>query len=306
MYRNLLVSLDGSPFAEHALPLALEIAQRANATLQLVQVHVPVASAYSGSDLAGDLALDANVRESEQSYLKEVMQRFAGASSVRMTHALLEGPVADALCGQAAATGADLLVMATHGRGPLSRFWLGSVADKVVRQAPLPILLVRPPDGVADLTGQRLPHHILIPLDGSKLAEQILGPATELGVLVQADYTLLRVIEPIILPDARVAGNAVSGFDSSLLQRLEEQAQHQLDRVADDMRARSLSVKTRLIVNRPAARAILEEVRDHPTHLIALATHGRGGLARLLLGSVADKVVRGSPVPVLVYRPSSS
>jgi nucleotide-binding universal stress UspA family protein len=304
MYRTLQVPLDGSTFAEHALPLALQIAQKANATLNVVQVHVPVASAYSGNALAVELSLDATIRDSERTYLKGVIQRLASVSPVRVTQDLLEGPVAAALSEHATGRGADLIVMATHGRRPLSRFLLGSVADKLVRQAPMPLLLVRPGDEVPDLTATLLPQHILIPLDGSKLAEQILGPATALGSLVEADYTLLRVIEPIILPDAQLAGNAVGGLNPSVLQRLEEQTQAYLDRVADGLRARSLHVKTRQIVNRPAARAILAMVREHPDYLIALATHGRGGLARLLLGSVADKVVRGSPVPVLVARPS--
>ena len=85
-------------------------------------------------------------------------------------------------------------MMTTHGHGPLSRFWLGSVADEMVRRATTPILLVRPHEKAIDLAAEPVLRHILIPLDGSALAEQVLGPAAALGSLLQCDdYTLLRV-----------------------------------------------------------------------------------------------------------------
>jgi nucleotide-binding universal stress UspA family protein len=145
-------------------------------------------------------------------------------------------------------------------------------------------------------------HHVLIPLDGSARAEGILDPALELGRLLGADFTLLRVIEPVILPDARLGGNAVSGLNPDLLQALQSEAQAYLERIAEQLRARSARVQTRVVSNRWAAGAILEEAGAHAMYLIALATHGRGGVARLLLGSVADKVVRGASVPVLLWR----
>jgi nucleotide-binding universal stress UspA family protein len=145
-------------------------------------------------------------------------------------------------------------------------------------------------------------HHVLIPLDGSALAEDILEPALELGRLLESDFTLLRVIESVILPDARLGGNAVSGLDPALLLALHSEAQAYLERMAELLRARSVRVQTRVVNNRWAAGAILEEAGAHAIHLIALATRGRGGLARLLLGSVADKVVRGASVPVMLWR----
>ena len=303
MYSALMVPLDGSAFAEHALPLALDIARRASAALRLVLVHVPVASAFNANELANDLALDAAVREQEQAYLRGVLQRLATASPVRATGQLVDGPVAGALCGQAAAPGTDLVIMTTHGRGPLTRLWLGSVADRLVRQAPTPVLLIRPREGEPDLAQPPALRHVVIPLDGSELAEQVLGPATTLGRLMGADYTLLRVIEPVVLPDRRLGGNAAGGFDPVLLRRLQEEAQAYLEGVAGRLREQSLTVRTRLVTNRTAARAIRDQAREQPAAVIALATHGRGGLSRLLLGSVADKVARTSPVPVLVYRP---
>ena len=302
MYRTILVPLDGSAFAEHALPLAVSIARRAGATLRLVRVHVPAATLYRNSDLAANLDLDALVRDEERPYLDHVSGRIAQVCGLRPDVALLDGRVADVLYEQGVSAGVDLVVMATHGRGPLSRLWLGSVADELVRRLPTPLLLVRPGETAPDLAHPPAMRHVLIPLDGSALAEDILEPALELGRLMQTDYTLLRVIEPVIVPDARLGGNAVSGLDPVLLQAIQSEAQDYLERVAERLRSSSVHVQTRVVTNRWAAGAILEEAGSGATQLIALATHGRRGLGRLLLGSVADKVVRGASVPVLLRR----
>lgn len=296
MYRSLLVPLDGSSCAEHALPFAASIARRTDATLQVVRVHVPVASAFSGSELVADLPLDEAIREQEAVYLDRVVQRLAAVFPGRVRHTLVDGPIADALHEQAVAAGTDLVVMATHGRGPFSRFWLGSVADALLRRLPMPILLVRPGEAAPDLATDISVRKILIPLDGSALAEQVLEPAIGFGSLTQAEYILLRVVETF-LPQPRQ-------FPGSLCDRLAEEAQSYLDRVADRLREKSLRVETRVAINLPPVTAILEAASVQAADLIALETHGRGGMARLLLGSVADKVVRSAPTPVLVHRPA--
>jgi nucleotide-binding universal stress UspA family protein len=295
MYSSLLVPLDGSAFAEHALPFAASIARRAGASLQVVQAHVPVASFYIGSELAADFTLDATIRENEVAYLDGVVKRLTENIPVRVSRTLVDGLIADAIHEQALAVGADLVVMATHGRGPLSRFWLGSVADALVRRLPMPILLVRPQEETANLATEVAVRRILIPLDGSDLAEQILEPATELGRLTQAEYTLLRVVEPFIPPPHHLPG--------PLFHQLAREAQIYVDGVAERLRGRSLRVETKVVINGFAAAAILEEARVHATDLIALETHCRSGLARMLLGSVADKVLRGALTPVLLHRP---
>jgi nucleotide-binding universal stress UspA family protein len=144
---------------------------------------------------------------------------------------------------------------------------------------------------------------VLIPLDGSDLAEQILEPALELDCLMQAEFTLLRVVEPIVVADYQWGGNALNSVDRSLMGELQAQAEDYLNRVAARVRGRCGGVQTRVITNRYASAAILEEAQGHAMNLIALQTHARGGLARLLLGSVADKVLRAATTPVLVRRP---
>jgi nucleotide-binding universal stress UspA family protein len=219
---------------------------------------------------------------------------------VRVTTAMLDDPVAGALQTYAAAHDVDLMVMTTHGCGAFSRFWLGSVADTLVRCAPMPILLLRSQETPPDL--EQLPEikHILVPLDGSTLAEAILPPATALGALTNAAFTLLHVIALDV--DGYAMDWPVARTEAGALAALRDDAQAYLDRVAERLGAQSLVVHTAVIGGQPAP-AILEYARDHAIDLIALATHGRSGAARLLLGSIADKTLRGATTPVLLYRP---
>jgi len=307
MVRSLLVPLDGSTFGESALPLALTIARRAQATLQVVHVHVPLL--YFDTTMGYESEVDDRIRQQEQAYLDSVVQRLAAVSAIPVKAVLLNGQVVDTLHAHAQATGVDLMVMTTHGRGPLSRFWLGSVADELIRRTPTPLLLVRPQEGEPDLTKERLLRHVLIPLDGSALAEQILEPALALGAPLGADYTLLRVIKPLLplYPEAFTTtvvepGHAMIEQMQELHEKVKGEAQTYLDGVAERLRARSHRVQTRVASGVQPAAAILDEAGACGSDLIALETHGRRGLSRLLMGSTADKVIRGSSLPVLVCR----
>jgi nucleotide-binding universal stress UspA family protein len=257
-----------------------------------------------------DETTDRVLRERDRAYVDAVVQRLAAVAGISPSSALLDGSVADAISRHAVATGADLLVMTTHGHGPLARFWLGSVADALVRQASVPILLVQPQEAAPDLAREPVVRRVLIPLDGSELAEQVLEPALALGAATQAEYTLLRVVKLPILVSYDPGGARVSGISEPLLKQLhdlyhrqETEAHDYLERLAGSWRARSLTVQTRVVSHEQPAAAILDDAQKSTVDLIALATQGRGGLKRLLLGSVADKVVRGAAMPVLVYRP---
>jgi nucleotide-binding universal stress UspA family protein len=290
MIRVVLVPLDGSVFGEHALPMAIDFALRAGATLKLAHVHTTtpaegMVTMYS--------AMDPAVRERELTYLQNVARRVQTASGVKVTTDLLDGPVPDAISEYALTTGADLILLCTHGRGPLGRFWLGSSSDKFIRETPTPVLLVRPNEGLADFCKKPLLKRFLIPLDGSELGEQILGPAVELGSLTGAEFTLLRVIEPLPVLDYRTI-------------ELEDNAREYLDRVAARLRERSLHVQTRVIVQPQIACAILAEAQARASNLIALATHGRSGFTRIMVGSVADEVLRGTSTHLLIVHPLPS
>jgi nucleotide-binding universal stress UspA family protein len=287
MISAILVPLDGSAFGEHALPMAIDFALRAGATLKLVHVHTTIPAEGMVMMYA---PMEPPARERELTYLQSVAKRVRTASGVRVTTDLLDGPVPDAISEYAQATGSDLMLLCTHGRGPLSRFWLGSVADELIPRTAIPVLLVKPNEDLADFSKKPVLRRFLIPLDGSELAEQILEPAVELGNLTGAGFTLLRVIEPLPVLDYRTV-------------ELEDKARDYLDRVASFLQERSLQVQTRVIVQPDIACAIVAEAQAHSTNLIALATHGRRGLARVMAGSVADKVLRGASTHVLILHP---
>jgi nucleotide-binding universal stress UspA family protein len=304
MIRRILVPTDRSVFADHALPWALLLARRAKAKIDLVQVHVPAAVFASGAEVMGEMQLDGFIRENEASSLDELAKRLTSDYSIPVSSSLIDGAVGDAVLERAIAERTDLIIMTTHGRGPFSRFWLGSVADQLIRRARMPVLLVRPTASAPDLNAQPKVRRIVIPLDGSPLAEQALEPAQTLGELFGAGYTLMRAVEPMFSADLPVPGPGLGIRDPALLARFTADARSYLEQVAARLRERSKDVRTEVVLNRLAASAVLEETPAED--LIALATHGRGGMSRLVLGSVADKVVRGAAGPVLVYRPMAN
>ena len=235
----------------------------------------------------------------ENAYLARIAERLAANWHGPIQTMLLDGSAAEAIAAYAEHHRIDLVVMTTHGRGALSRAWLGSVADRLIRRLPMPMLLVRPHEAdPADLANPPRIGHLLIPLDGSERSEQIIAPTIALGRLTGATYTLLQAIA-IFTPDYGIGIYTPTDFDITGWMKT---AQQYLDRIATDMRAEGLQVQTELVVGSPAI-SILDYARDHAVDLIAIETHGYSGAARLILGSVADKIVRGAGVPVLLHRP---
>ena len=296
----IVVPLDGSSFAEQALPVASMLARSAAATLHLVLVHQPFIVSYTSGAAIVDGVLDAQSRAANNAYLDAVMERLTGTSNLPVVATVLDGPIAHAITDYCAAFGSGLLVMTTSARGRLARMWLGSVADGVIRRSTLPVLLLRPAASAEDEAPALRTMTIL--LDGSTQAEQVCGPATRLGKLLGCCYRLVQVVEP-----ARLIGYAPHarsiGMEAELTRRLQQEAAEYLDDVAAMLRQTGARVETVVLVDREPARALVEHARHTSSDLIALTTHGRGGIARLLVGSVADKVVRGADQPVLVFHP---
>lgn len=314
MYRSILVPLDGTHFAEHALPAALALARRGGARLLLVSISTPLTEAYVEGLYFSTLEMEKEVATRHQTYLEALAARIRGLGNVTVDVLVKHGEVAATLCDLVAQGEADLVVMATHGRSALGRFWLGSVTDEMIRHASCPLLLIRPEDEEVDLQNEPRLSPILLPLDGTELAEQILPWAVSLAEhLPDARITLMRGIQSVVpvssapdLPEAEKAARSLLRQVQELQERLRQDAEQYLEKVAAGLRARGLQVQTQVVVEDQPALAILHEAEQERAALIALETHGRRGLSRLILGSVADKVVRGSHVPVLVHRPSKN
>lgn len=294
---TVMVPLDGSAFAEAALPLGTLIARRSGSSLRLALVHGTFAA---GSDEAA--AAQVALQDHERDYLRATASRVDPGGALVPEVDLLAGTPGPALAAAVGALRVDLVVMATHGRGALSRAWLGSVADYLVRHLHVPMLLVRPGESPQIYAGTRL-ERVLVPLDTSSTSEEALGPA--LAVMDPgATLTLVHVVEPV-LGTAEPSLPFPMPMDPKLLGELRSLAQARLDRVAEGLRARGVTVVTRVLTGVGPAAVLLDEAGSAPYDLIAMTTHGQGGLRRLLLGSVADKVVRAAPCPVLVVRPGA-
>ncbi|HET7470262.1 MAG TPA: universal stress protein [Gemmatimonadales bacterium] len=296
-FLSILVPLDGSDLAAQALPLAARIARHSGARLRLALVHehpaVPADAVAAGTLTAVELS----TQKAERLYLRGVQARLREDGIPTGSAVTLTGTVGPALVTYAHDLGIDLVVMATHGRGGISRMWLGSTTDYLVRHLDVPVLVVHPaaarrteaPPGA----GQ-----ILVPLDGSALAEEALAPAVELARVWDAEVRLLRVVGPIVTADTGYPVSAI--YDEDLTAKARASAQAYLDRVILCLHGQGVRATGAAVIGGGAAETILELAHGGPVRMLAIATHGRGGLGRLMLGSVADKLVRGAEVPVLV------
>lgn len=310
MLESILVPLDGSTFGEHALPMALALARQSDAEVHLVHVHQADQPMNVGG-LAIMSAYDLHRRQDEMAYLSDVVRRLGDINPVRVKVALTDGDVEPALKEYATRCNIDLVVMSTHGRGAFGRFWLGSVADDLMHEMPRPVLMIRPGEGKPDLHREVQLRNILLPVDGSEFAEGVVEPGMFLGRLFDATVTLLRVVPPALRPSYMPEGIGMARLAESELEQLHAahgkrvgEAEAYLDRLAERVAAGGGRVRTRVLVDEHPAAGILMEAQVSHADLVAMETHGRQGLSRLLWGSVADRVVRSGLVPVLLHRPT--
>jgi nucleotide-binding universal stress UspA family protein len=300
MYRNILVPLDGSSFSEHSLPYAVEAAAARHARLTLALVHVRHSPVTTDRTLREALdAWEAAHSQREAEYLRDLAQRLSRENGIDARATLLTGDIVPALEREVRDGATDLVVMTTHGRAGLERAWLGSVADSLLRHLSVPVLLIRPPEERAPRTGPVQYRHVVIGLDGSPRAERAIEPALALVQAQKARVTLLRVVAPPSAVTSPYLPHAAR-ISHEEMQERQEQATAYLADMRERLGDRVNHIETLAILEYHAARAILGYAADHDVDLIALSTHGRGAVSRLLMGSVTDKVVRATTVPVLV------
>ena len=286
-FRRIAVPLDGSELAERALPFARSLAQLVGGNLILARVA-------DGRGRFGD-RIEAQIEAAAEAeaYLERLMDgRRAGYVVER---SLPYGDPATEIARLAGERSADLIVMSTHGRSGLGRALLGSVADTLVRRTQLPLLLVR-----AGLPLDRWEHglrRILVPLDGSGLAEAALPRVAALARASGARVTLLQVVGP---PAPELRPSEVAGLPEDD-EALAERARRYLAGAAARLSEQGVGVETEVTFGWPAERIGAAAAEGH-ADLIAMSTHARGGLDRLIVGSVADQVLRRAEVPVLLVR----
>jgi len=312
VYKRMLVPLDGSELAEVVFNYAKELAGRLDLDVILLHVHgpgerelVPLHRAYV------ERAAEIVRRQSE-----EVQQRTGtrpGGKALEVRGDLAEGDPAEEILRYADKNKIDLILMATHGRSGVKRWAIGSAADKVLRASKIPVLLVRagiPQEIVYDQWPRRT---MLVPLDGSKLAEAVLPHVEALAKQRGAELVevvLLRVCEPpVIISDYPEAVMALTWEEhveqaTAWSRRVAEQY---LAGVEKRLKDAGLRVRSEVVVSefpgRNPAYDIIEYANRNPFNIIVMATHGRSGVSRWAYGSAADKVLQGVSSPVFLVRP---
>lgn len=292
MLQTILLPLDGSPLAELAIPYATMLARRAGATVVLVQaVQTHTAPGVDQTDA------ELEVMGRAQTYLQAVAARL-DAQQVRAAAHVYYDDAAHAILDAAERQAADLIVMSTHGRSGIGRMLYGSVADLVLRHATAPVFLVPGSASTAQL-GES-PTTLLVPLDGSQLAEEALHSAELLPLERDAKVTLLRVVQPPVYP-LYGDGYAYIPYDED--SELADARQYVQEQVSK-LQANGRKAEGKVAVGQPAA-VIAATARELHADIIVMATHGNGGLSRVILGSVATSTLRQTTVPLLLIRPAA-
>jgi nucleotide-binding universal stress UspA family protein len=292
MFDTIIVPLDGSSTAEVALPYAEELAGRLGAELVLVFVTEP------NDHRSGNIIqcyLENTVQKAEKAAAKFITG--TGFNQPESRTILLNGNPAEEIINFAENQKGSLIVMATHGQsGPNTRWALGSVVDKVIKATTTPVNIIR---AAGDKTAVHEAVHlekILVPLDGSKESEATLPYAKELARLLKAEVTLLKVNE--------FNYEVMSMEQVKALDEARKSAEYYLDKLTDDFR--QSGIKTECVAIEGAAGAAAEEInkytRENPTDVVIMATHGRSGPRRWLLGSVANKVMLEGNTPIIMVR----
>ena len=301
MLERILVPLDGSPLAEAMLPLARELARKLGGRLVLLHVAETAVEERDRAVRAQAAEYLRSKRSVAEKYLNDVACPLED-EGVPVEWVVLEGRAPRRILAYARETSVDLIAMATHSRGGFVRAIMGSVATRVLQAAHCPVLLARPRQ-----EGQfwSIPSNVsalVVPLDGSRVAESALPLARDMASRLGVGVQLVRVLpggEQMVLGDY---ATEMWHLTPPVAQRLDTLAYDYLANIGAGMRSQGLQADWE-VCHGNAAGCILDLTRGRPDVMVVMTTHGYSGLRRWLIGSVADAVVRESGAPVLVTRP---
>jgi nucleotide-binding universal stress UspA family protein len=296
----IVVPLDGSSLADVAIPMARTLAERTGAELHLVHVMAPAVTDPFHPD--EQPAMEAHVRRRSEGYLQRVAAEGLGDMPVRTELLAAEGGIAAAIAAHARRERASWILLATHGAGGLSRWVLGSVADALVRTAGTPLFLVRPWDATGDLAEDETAiARILVPLDGSTEAETALGPAAGLARSFGAALDVIRVVAPRPHSAELHAITLKSGSEA-----LDREADDYLEARVAALRKEGVTAEGWRVAHEDPAEGIRTAAVERGADVVVMSTHGRGGLARAVIGSVADRLLRRGVTILALVRPEES
>ena len=290
MYKRILVPLDGSKLAEGVLRYAKFLAGSLQLPVTLMHVNdletaVPPAYAIQGAD-----------------YLKEVAATFP--TSLTVNWRIENGRAAEVIVDSASRDTGTLITMATHGRSGAQRWLLGSVAQKVLHASINPLLLIRPAKETQPSADVRLISNLILPLDGSHLAEKIFPHVVYLANRLKLEVVLIRTYTlpttGYFMPTG-VSPPAIGVIGA----KIKEEITSYLQAKVEQLQAEGIEKASFLAVEGNGPEEIIDLAQRTSDNIVAMSTHGRSGMGRWVLGSVTDRVVCYCGDPVLVIRPAA-
>ncbi|MBI3742697.1 MAG: universal stress protein [Chloroflexi bacterium] len=289
MYKHILLPLDGSTLAEQIIPFVRQIASADKAKVTLFSAIEPRPTRYGIEE-----PYVKEDRRAFEQYLQRTERSLTGQGLAVNTELTLGAP-ADAIIDAVGRLKCDVVAMTTRGHAGIGRWIFGSVADKVLHLTSVPLLMVRP---IKDAVAAAEPpiRRIVVPLDGSPLAEEVLPHTKALAQAVRAEIALFQVVP--FQTYAMAVAEAYT-YDPSIDEEMVTWASEYLGKLQDSIQKQGLSATANVRRGDPAA-AIIDFAKASPGSLIVMSTHGRSGVGRMVLGSVADRVIRQGGEPVLV------
>ncbi len=289
--KHILVPLDGSEFAEQALPAAeaLCIAYESRLTLLTVKQKESFLKSIHFSLTFKGRRLSINGER--ETYLQKI-ENSLKAKGVEVDHTIRTGEVAESINGLVKEIGVDMVVISSHGRSGVSRLLLGSVANQVLQQATCPIMVVHPIEGVTPAVPKF--KKLLVTLDGSEFAERVL-PYVKASVIFESVVLLISVPQ---VPEAEMYGAVVNEIQE-LREHAETEAKEYLEGVSTNLQKAGVNTTVIVTGSRPA-QTIVSVAQKEKVDVIMMATHGRGGMDSLVVGSVAERIVQNTCCPVFL------
>jgi nucleotide-binding universal stress UspA family protein len=314
MYRRILVPLDGSTRAESAVPIAARIARASGGSVILLQVAaipIEIETENTPSNIYSQTAFDKGIADTK-SYLESVAQ-LASLKDVKTETAAVTGSIAASTLSAIQSLHADMVVMCSHGYTGFKRWALGSVALKLAPHSTVPVLILRD-GGSVPTTQTQQPMRVFVPLDGSPLSESALEPAAQLiTALAPSTQKVMHLLRVVDVPSSygKFRSSLDEHYDAGIRAEIKQEYQAYLEAIAKrftegDLASYNLSITSSVPINMDVAEAIVQtaEEGEGPERsgydLIVMATHGRGGVQRWVLGSVAERVLHATKVPLMI------
>ncbi len=299
MFNPILVPLDGSLLAECVLPHVVAIARAFDARIILLRVLEK--NKANGTAQMFDLLNWQLKKTAAKLYLEKISARLQ-KFGLRIENAVLEGLVAESITEYAISRGAKLVILSSHGRSGLSQWGLSSITQKIIFSAPTSVLIIRAQTPIESESLERKYLRMLVPLDGSRRAENVLPMVTLLARFHQSRISIVHVVKTPEMPRQMPLAREDVELSEQVVARNREEAIRYLDQVRLHSPLEGIDVQTHLLTSDNAAAALHELAEKEGIDMVALSAHGYSGNSQWPYGSMVNNFILYSKVPVLIVQ----